>query len=223
MTNQLGRFALEWVLPQEPGLTTHVTLYDAERHPHHALAVGHGGDEADALLDLWTTLIDRSAPAEAIAHVAAAYIPMRLLRIPEPFDSPDFIFEPKLDGFRALAHVRGHHCELVSRNGHTFKQWPQLAEEIAHAVRGHSCVLDGEVCCLDPDGRSNFKNLLFRREWPHFYASDVLSIDGKDLTGLPLLERKRRLVRHAENRDAGAVPRSHPGAWLRSVSRGLRA
>jgi hypothetical protein len=37
--------------------------------------------------------------------------PMRLLRIPEPFDSPDFIFEPKLDGFRALAHIRGHRCE----------------------------------------------------------------------------------------------------------------
>jgi hypothetical protein len=34
--------------------------------------------------------------------------PMRLLRIPEPFDHPDFLFEPKLDGFRALAHVRGH-------------------------------------------------------------------------------------------------------------------
>jgi bifunctional non-homologous end joining protein LigD len=55
--------------------------------------------------------------------------PMRLLRIPEPFDDPEFIFEPKLDGFRALAHVRGHRCELVSRNGHRFKSWPQLAEE----------------------------------------------------------------------------------------------
>ena len=50
--------------------------------------------------------------------------PMRLLRIPKPFDHPDFIFEPKLDGFRALAHIRGHRCELISRNGHTFKQWP---------------------------------------------------------------------------------------------------
>jgi bifunctional non-homologous end joining protein LigD len=88
--------------------------------------------------------------------------PMRLLRIPEPFDSPDFVFEPKLDGFRALAHVRGHHCELVWRNRHRFKQWPQLAEEIAHAVRAHSAVLDGEICCLEPDGRTHFKNLLFR-------------------------------------------------------------
>ena len=71
---------------------------------------------------------------------------MRLLRVPEAFDHPDFIFEPKLDGFRALAHVRGHRSALVSRNGHTFKQ--QLAEEIAHAVRAFSCVLDGEVCRL---------------------------------------------------------------------------
>jgi bifunctional non-homologous end joining protein LigD len=120
---------------------------------------------------------------------------MRLLRIPEPFDHPDFLFEPKLDGFRALAHVRGHRCELISRNGYTFKQWPQLAEEIAHAVRAHSCVLDGEICCLELDGRTNFKKLLFRREWPHLYAFDVLTIDGHDLTSSPLLERKRELLR----------------------------
>jgi bifunctional non-homologous end joining protein LigD len=71
---------------------------------------------------------------------------MRLLGIPEPFDSPHFIFEPKRDGFRALAHVRGHRSELVSRNGHTFKQWPQLTEEIAHAGRAFDAVLDGEIC-----------------------------------------------------------------------------
>jgi bifunctional non-homologous end joining protein LigD len=118
---------------------------------------------------------------------------MRLLRIPEPFDHPDFMFEPKIDGFRALAHVAGHRGQLVSRNGHVFKSWPQLAEEIAHAIRANHGVIDGEICCLDRDGRSNFNNLLFRREWPHFYAFDVLSIDGKDLRALPLNERKLRL------------------------------
>jgi ATP dependent DNA ligase-like protein len=85
-------------------------------------------------------------------------------------------------------------CELVSRNGHVFKQWPQLAEEIAHAIRAHSAVLDGEICCLKPDGRTDFNKLLFQREWPHFYAFDVLSIDGRDLIGLPLLKRKRLLL-----------------------------
>ena len=43
---------------------------------------------------------------------------MRLLRIPEPFDHPDCIFEAKFDSFRVIAYIEGHHCRLVSRNGH---------------------------------------------------------------------------------------------------------
>jgi bifunctional non-homologous end joining protein LigD len=124
-----------------------------------------------------------------------ALAPMRLIRIPEPFNHPDFVFEPKMDGFRALARIDGHRCELISRNGHTFKSWPQLAEELAHAIRARSAILDGEICCLDRDGRSNFRNLLFRREWPHFYAFDLLVLEGQDLRHLPLLERKRRLLK----------------------------
>jgi len=123
----------------------------------------------------------------------AHQIPMRLLATPEAFDHPEFVYEPKLDGFRALAYVTGHRCELVSRNGHQFKAWPQLAEEIAHAVKAHSAVLDGEICCLQSDGRPNFHAVMFRRAWPWFYAFDVLSINGVDLCGLPLLERKRHL------------------------------
>ena len=120
---------------------------------------------------------------------------MRLLRIPEPFDHPDFLYEVKFDGFRALAHVNGHHCQLVSRNGHVYKSWPYLAEEIAHSVRAHSAILDGEIACLAPDGSSRFYDLLFRREWPYFLAFDVLSIDGEDLRGLTLVQRQRRLAR----------------------------
>ena len=120
---------------------------------------------------------------------------MRLLRIPEPFNHPDWLYEVKFDGFRALAHVNGHHCQLVSRNGHTFKSWPDLAEEIAHAVRAHSAVLDGEIVCLDANGCSQFYDLLFRRRSPCFMAFDVIAVNGKDLRGLPLVERKRRLAR----------------------------
>ena len=120
---------------------------------------------------------------------------MRLLRIPEPLDHADWLYEVKFDGFRALAHVTGHHCQLVSRNGYPFKSWLYLSEEIAHAVRAHSAVLDGEIVCLDADGCSRFYDLLFRREWPHFLAFDVLSIDGEDLRALPLIDRKRRLAR----------------------------
>lgn len=121
--------------------------------------------------------------------------PMPLLRAPEPFDHPDWLFELKHDGFRALAIVEGHRCRLVSRRGHVFRQWPQLAEELAHAVKARHAVLDGEIVALRPDGRSDFNALLFRREWPHFLAFDLLELDGEDLRARPLVQRKRALRR----------------------------
>ena len=116
-----------------------------------------------------------------------------LVPIPAAFDHPDWLFELKHDGFRALAHVEGHQCTIVSRRSHVYKQFPMLNEELAHAVRARSCVLDGEIVCLGADGRSLFNRLLFRRDGPHFVAFDVLSIGGEDLRARPLLERKRRL------------------------------
>lgn len=111
-----------------------------------------------------------------------------------PFSAPGWLFELKHDGFRALAIVEDHRCRLVSRRGHVFEQWPQLAEEIAHAVRAQRAILDGEIVCLRPDGTSDFAALLFRREWPCFYAFDALSVEGADLRDLELVERKRRLL-----------------------------
>lgn len=69
----MKRFVFKWLLPSEPGLMTHVMLLDSERPAPHVLAVGHGVDEAQALLHLWTTLIDHQEPAEAIEYVAVAY------------------------------------------------------------------------------------------------------------------------------------------------------
>jgi hypothetical protein len=42
-------------------------------------------------------------------------MPLALARFDAPFDHPDFIFEPKMDGFRAVAYVEGGACRLVSR------------------------------------------------------------------------------------------------------------
>jgi hypothetical protein len=67
-------------------------------------------------------------------------------------------------------------------------------------------VLDGEICCLEPDGRSDFRKLLFRREWPYFYAFDLLAVDGRDLRRLALLERKARLVRDTSLVNLEVVP-----------------
>jgi hypothetical protein len=78
---------------------------------------------------------------------------MRLLRIPRPFDHSEFIFEPKLDGFRALAYIESHRCSLISRNGYAFKSWPQFCEKLADAVR--------------QDRRPRRRNLLPRRQRIH--------------------------------------------------------
>ena len=54
-------------------------------------------------------------------------------------------------------------------------------------------VLDGEVACLDSDGKPQFYELMRRKMAPTFCAFDLLWLKGRDLRGLPLLERKRRL------------------------------
>ena len=118
---------------------------------------------------------------------------MPLVNLSEAFDHPDWLFELKHDGFRALAYVEGHLCRLVSRRGHPLTKFTLLAEKLAHSVRTMSAVLDGEIVCLDREGRSKFYPLLFRRDWPYFYAFDLLAVDGEDLRDRPLLERKRRL------------------------------
>jgi ATP-dependent DNA ligase len=57
--------------------------------------------------------------------------PMRLSRRPEPFDSDEYLYELKIDGFRALAHIADSKGELVSRNGNVFRGFADLAAWIA--------------------------------------------------------------------------------------------
>jgi ATP-dependent DNA ligase len=70
---------------------------------------------------------------------------MPLARFDVPFEHPDWIFEPKMDGFRALAYVEGGACRLVSRNRNAFKTFEPLAQAIAEELTGRSAVLDGEI------------------------------------------------------------------------------
>jgi hypothetical protein len=66
----------------------------------------------------------------------------------------------------------------VSPNGYQFPAWPQLCADIAASARTDSAVLDGQIVCLDDDGRPNFNALLLRRAAPWFVAFDVLRVWG---------------------------------------------
>jgi bifunctional non-homologous end joining protein LigD len=99
----------------------------------------------------------------------------------------------KLDGFRAHAHFENGKAELVSRNGNTFASFRNLAAAIAPKFKAETGVLDGELVSLDANGYPQFENLLFRKGELFFVAFDALYLNGEDLRGLPLIERKARL------------------------------
>lgn len=125
----------------------------------------------------------------------------------EPFSRKGWIFELKYDGYRLLAERVGREPYLRSRAGHDLTA---TFPEIARAVRGlpfEGLILDGEVVVHDADGLPSFSQLqkrgriLNRRdalrasvELPAiYYAFDLLAIEGYDLRGLPLLQRKELL------------------------------
>lgn len=92
---------------------------------------------------------------------------------------------------------------LVSRNGHSFASFSDLASSMARSVEKASAILDGEIVCLDSKGRPHFKDLLFHRGQPRFFAFDLLHLDGKDLRYEQLTDRKASL-RELVNRAASA-------------------
>ena len=118
---------------------------------------------------------------------------MPLGRARAAFSHSDWMYEIKWDGFRALAYVENGVCRLVSRNGNVFKSFPDLTAAIAAELQASAAVLDGEIVCLDHDGKSQFEDLLFRRGEARFQAFDLLWSDGEDLRYSSLIERKARL------------------------------
>ena len=126
----------------------------------------------------------------------AAIRPMLAGAKKEPFDHPDWIFEMKWDGYRAVAEIRNKAVSLYSRNGISFdkKFFP-----VVEALRkfGADAVLDGEIVVVDDRGRPDFQALQHYQDSGSghllYYVFDLLYFRGHDLTGLPLLRRKELL------------------------------
>ena len=134
---------------------------------------------------------------------------MTLSRMAQPFSHPEWLYEIKADGFRALAHLNRRQCKLVSRKDHVYKRFHELSEEISNTLNVKSAILDGELCCLDSDGRSQFYNLMFRRGPVRFYAFDLVELNGKDLRSLSLLKRKQILKRLIPARSPAVLYADH--------------
>ncbi len=132
----------------------------------------------------------RDAP---VGEMPTEIKPMLATSAEKSFDDPDWIFEVKWDGYRALAGVRDEKVALVSRNGISFnRKYPSLVPALRN-LRVNA-LLDGEIVAVDDRGRPDFQALQHYAERTGFHllyeVFDLLWFDGRDLTGLPLLRRK---------------------------------
>jgi len=147
--------------------------------------------------------------------------PMMAVAADEPFDSPDFVYEPKWDGVRTLAFVDGGEVRLQTRNLlDCTKQYPEATQVAEALTGGYQAIVDGEIVALDPKGVPSFQRLQprmhqtddsairkLRRSTPVVYeAFDILYLDGEDLTRRPLRERLAKL--DAALTPMGAIRRS---------------
>jgi len=134
--------------------------------------------------------------------------PMLATSVDKPFDGPDWLFEIKWDGYRAVAFIEDGKFRLVSRNQNELTQrYPEL-KDLPRSVKAKTAILDGEVVALDKEGRASFSLMQQRTGFrPHgrsraanadvpvlYYAFDLLYLDGYDLRKLPLVDRKKQLA-----------------------------
>jgi bifunctional non-homologous end joining protein LigD len=134
--------------------------------------------------------------------------PMLATPIDHPFDGPEWLFEIKWDGYRAVAFIENGKLRLTSRNQNDLSgRYPEL-KDLPKFVKGQSVILDGEVVALDEQGRPSFSLMQQRtgfrpggrRMAPNadvpilYYAFDLLYLNGYDLRKVHLEDRKRTLA-----------------------------
>src|SRR6476646_85751 len=133
--------------------------------------------------------------------------PMLATLAGQPFSDPNWLFEIKWDGVRALARIENGVLGLRSRNNIDItKRYPELAS-LPDDLAARRAILDGEIVALDAQGHSSFERLqermhvrapsasLVTQMRVVYFVFDLLYCDGYDLRGAPLLERKQLLQR----------------------------
>ena len=126
---------------------------------------------------------------------SAAFIePMECLALTKLPDSANWVWEIKIDGYRAIA-VKADHVNLYSRTRNSFNsKFNYIVEALADLPSG--TVIDGEIVALDDEGRPNFNSLQnFRTGASHiqYYVFDLLCLNNRDTTRLSLIERRNLL------------------------------
>jgi bifunctional non-homologous end joining protein LigD len=144
----------------------------------------------------WLILRKRDDGATAAPKRKKVYAPMLATLVKELPRGDDWLFEVKWDGYRAVSYVSGGEVEMRSRRGNDFtEKFQRVAREIPKAMKTPDCVIDGEVCALDENGRASFSEMqqLGPTTSLVYYVYDLLEVDGNPIVDLPIEERRARL------------------------------
>jgi bifunctional non-homologous end joining protein LigD len=113
-------------------------------------------------------------------------------------------FEIKWDGYRIVSRVAGGEAELRTRKDQDYTQrFANVAKELVKALKTPDCVVDGEVCALDEDGRPSFSAMQQAKAGTPivYYVFDLLEVDGEPVIELSLSERRDRLRKLLDGRN----------------------
>jgi bifunctional non-homologous end joining protein LigD len=125
-------------------------------------------------------------------------------------DGPDWVFEEKYDGIRAIAERKGRRVTLSSRTGQDLTEGFSEVADAVRALPEDDLVLDGELVVFDRAGVSRFQLLQRRgvdpRTRPVYVVFDALRAGGKDLRSRTLQERRRRLLELIPKRSGVLMP-----------------
>jgi bifunctional non-homologous end joining protein LigD len=125
--------------------------------------------------------------------------PMAAVSVDALPEGPEWSYELKLDGYRALIIKDGASVRVRSRNDKDLSQMYPSVLAAGLRLQVEQAVIDGEIVALDKEGRPSFQALQHRGTHPAhtiaFYAFDLLNINGKDTRAMPLEERRAKLAR----------------------------
>ncbi len=168
----------------------------------------HGGKAAkESSVSSVPSVVQTSRSGAVKGPMPTKIHPMLAESVDEPFDGPDWLFEIKWDGYRAIAFIENGKVRLVSRNQNDLTpRYPEL-RDLARFIKAKNAILDGEVVALDDEGRASFSLMQQRTGFRPggrratanadvpvlYYAFDLLYLDGYDWRRVPLEERKRKL------------------------------
>jgi bifunctional non-homologous end joining protein LigD len=124
--------------------------------------------------------------------------PMLASSVKKPFNSPDWIFETKLDGYRAIAIIDSSGAAWIwSRNRLPLEQKFPTVRDAVEELNLRSTILDGEIVALDEEGIPRFQLLQKWQKRPTapvvYVLFDLLWDNGRDLTGKSVIQRRERL------------------------------